>query len=70
MNETLYILTTTGLHSSSTRSAFIAGLESRGATVEFRESRLGNFDVVKVNGQPVARAFKSQADMIGYMAKA
>jgi len=69
MNETLHILTIVGTHSKATRADFIAGLQSRGATVQFGQSRLGDFEVVKVNGQAVARAFKSQIAMLGYMAR-
>ena len=67
--ETLYILTLAGNHSKSTRSDFITGLTTRSATVEFTQSRLGDFEVVKVNGQAVARAFKSDAAMLAYMAE-
>jgi hypothetical protein len=70
MNETLHILTIKGNHSKSTRAEFVAGFQARGATVQFGQSRLGDFEVVKVNGQAVARAFKSQIAMIGYMARA
>jgi hypothetical protein len=66
--ETLFILTTSGKHSSATRNDFIGGLQARGATVDLMPSRLGDFEVVKVNGQPVGRAFKSQCAMIEYMA--
>jgi hypothetical protein len=70
MNETIYILTLNGNHSQSTRAEFVGGIQSRGATVQFGQSRLGDFEVVKINGQAVARAFKSQAAMIAYMARA
>jgi hypothetical protein len=67
--ETIYILTLTGNHSKAARSDFIAGLTAHSATVQFSQSRLGDFDVVKVNGQAVARAFKSIASMLAYMAE-
>jgi hypothetical protein len=67
--ETIYILTLAGNHSKSTRFDFIAGLTTRSATVQFNQSRLGDFDVVKVNGQAVARAFKSESSMLAYMAE-
>ena len=70
MNEKVYILSIKGSHSQSTRADFVSRLKSFGATVEFGKSRLGNFEVVKVNGQAVARMFKSQLEMIQYMARA
>ena len=70
MNAKLYILTIQGNHSATTRGEFVSGLQARGATVQFGQSRLGDFEVVKVNGQAVARAFKSEADMVAYMARA
>jgi len=66
--ETLFILTFNGLNSKATRDQFTAGLTARGATVKFGQSRLGDFEVVKVNGQAVARAFKSATSMLDYMA--
>lgn len=68
-NELLFILTVKGDHSSATRGQFIAGLQARGATVQFAQSRLGDFEVVRVNNQPVARAFKSKTDLITYLAR-
>lgn len=67
--ETIFILTLNGLHSKSTRANFIAGLSARSASVQFAQSRLGDFEVVKVNGQAVARAFKSAASMLAFMAE-
>jgi len=66
--ETLFILMTSGQHSSATRNEFVNGLTAKGATTEFLPSRQGNFEIVKVNGRPVARAFKSQAALIAHLA--
>lgn len=68
MNNTLFILSIKGSHSKTTRAEFISGLQSRGATVTFRPSRLGDFEVVRVNEQPVARAFQTLTAMLEYMA--
>ena len=65
----LFVLTLNGNHTETTRDQFIDGLKAKGATVEFGQSRLADFDVVRVNGQAVARAFKTQVDMIAYMAR-
>ena len=67
MNDNLYILTIENNHSKTSRAEFVAGLTARGASVQFGQSRLGDFEVVKVNGQAVARAFKSESSMIAYM---
>jgi len=63
----LFVLTLNGNHTKTTREEFVSGLQAKGATVTMAPSRLGNFDVVRVNGQPVARAFASQAEMMAYM---
>lgn len=65
----LFVLTVKGNHTETTREEFTAGLVARGATVQFGQSRLGDFEVVRVNGQPVARAFKSQVELLAYMAR-
>ena len=67
MNEIIHILSIKGNHSTATREEFIAGMQARSAEVELMPSRLGDFDVVKVNKQAVARAFKSQGAMLQYM---
>lgn len=62
--DTIYILTKENTHSACNRAEFIAGMESRGAKVEFIQSRISTmFEVVKVNGHAVARAFKTEAAM-------
>ena len=62
--DTIYILTKENKHSKCTRAEFVTGLESRGAKVEFVASRISTaFEVVKVNGHAVARAFKTEAAM-------
>lgn len=66
-NNSLFVLTITGTHTKTTRAEFVGGLEARGATVSMLPSRLGDFDVVKVNGAPVARAFASESAMIAYL---
>jgi hypothetical protein len=68
-NTPLFILTVKNTHTETTYGEFTTGLQSRGATVEFKPSRLGDFDVVRVNRQPVARAFKSRAGLLAYMAE-
>jgi len=67
--ETIFILSLNGLHSKSTRADFIAGLSSRSVAVQFTQSRQGDFEVVKLDGNAVARAFKSEAAMLAYMAE-
>ena len=69
MNKELHILTIKGTHSKCTRANFIAGMESRGTTVQFAQSRLGDFEIVKVNGHAVARAFKTAFDLMAFMAR-
>lgn len=64
--ETLFILTLAGNHTQTSRSDFVSGLTARGASVQFGQSRLGDFEVVKVNGQAVARAFKTEGALITY----
>lgn len=68
MNK-LFILTVSGKNTETTREEFSAGLVARGATVQFAQSRLADFEVVRVNGQPVARAFKSKIELLEYMAR-
>jgi hypothetical protein len=70
MNETLHILTVKGSHTTTTRAEFVAGLNARGAVVEFAQSRLGEFEVVRVNRQPVARAFKTKSALLAYILNA
>ena len=67
MNDNLFILTVANTHSKTTRAEFVSGLSARGVSVKFAQSRLGDFEIVKVNGQAVARAFSSEASMIAFM---
>ena len=66
--QKIFVLTVNGSHAETTRAEFIAGLTARGASVEFAPSRLGNFEVVRVNKQPVARAFASKSELLNYLA--
>lgn len=56
------ILATNGMHSQATIEQLAAMCAADGHTFEARASRQGNFQVLSINGQVVARAFENEAD--------
>lgn len=66
LNELLYILTIKGTKSDATRKEIIDGMTARGATITLAQSRIGDFEVMLVNSQAVARVFKTEAARFEY----
>jgi len=58
------IVSTNGLHSNATIEQLAALCQNDGHTFEARPSRQGNFDIISINGQAVARSFKNEADAL------
>jgi hypothetical protein len=56
----LFILTNNNTKSECTAEQLVSCMLAKGASVELIPSRAGDFLNVRVNGQPVARAFSSE----------
>ncbi len=60
--QKMTIVSTNGLHSNATIEQLAALCQKDGHTFETRPSRQGNFDMISINGQVVARAFNNEVD--------
>jgi hypothetical protein len=67
-NELVTVLTTTGMHSRTTREELVSGMKARGVDVEIVPGRIG-YDHLKFKARTIARIFANDLEMLAWKAR-